>query len=95
MEQPAQSAEPLPNAHVIREVCHQHEAAPAAIWDALEEKGIKATPGMVFEALHEEPRPDGRGLSAADMAQIGALATKAGGVQQLIRILEVWQSTPQ
>lgn len=87
----------------IREVCHHN--MPEDIWQALEAKGIETTPGMIYQAFnHAEPTatdhpkaaPNGAiGLTADDHAALSALAAKAGGVEQLIRILAVWQKVPK
>lgn len=92
---------------VIREVCAQNKTEPAAIWEALEAKGVETTPGVVYQALNATEPPPGDaaaakpldetspGLLAEDLAVLGTLATKAGGVEQLIRILSVWHDTPK
>ena len=91
---------------VIREVCQQNKAEPGAIWDALDAKGVETTPGVIHQALNAAEQqaaghapksaPDGSpGLLAEDLAVLGTLATKAGGVEQLIRILSVWHDTPK
>ena len=97
---------PAPEVAVIRDVCQQNRAEPEAIWDALEAQGIDTTPGMIYQALNlsqdgDEPPvltphagPDG-GLTADDLITLGVLAAKAGGVEQLQRILAVWQGTPK
>lgn len=81
----------------IRDVCNQTE--PEVLWEALEAKGIETTPGMIYQLFNKTPDPEqahkpegnGTGLSAEDMATLSALAGKAGGVDQLIRMLQVWQ----
>jgi hypothetical protein len=86
---------------VILEVCQQNKAEPEAIWDALDAKGVETTPGVIFQAMsaaEHAPAPkaaDGAGLQADDLAILGTLAAKAGGVEQLIRILSVWHDTPR
>ncbi len=82
----------------IKQIC-EHVAEPEAIWDELESKGIEATPGVVCQALNEtesernETHAAGRratghgGLSARDLELLSRLATRAGGVEQLMRIL--------
>jgi hypothetical protein len=81
----------------IRDVCKQTE--PDVLWEALAAKGIDTTPGMIYQVLHKPhdpeqaltPAGESARLSAEDMATVSALAVKAGGVEQLIRILQVWQ----
>jgi hypothetical protein len=92
---------------MIREVCQQNKTEPGAIWEALEAKGVETTPGIIYQAFNApEPPPaehtppkapaeGSPGLSAEDLASLGTLATKAGGVEQLIRILSVWHDTPK
>jgi hypothetical protein len=38
---------------------------------------------------------DMTGLTSEDLAALGGLAAKVGGVSNLIRILEVWHETPK
>ena len=68
---------------------------------------MHTTPGMIHQALtaaehlpsgHPQPKlsPDGsHGLLAEDLAVLGALVVKAGGVEQLARILSIWQDKPK
>lgn len=93
--------EPSQNA-AIQRVCQQ-AAEPAQIWEALEAKGIEATPGMVFQAVNalhnQEPKqaellgiPEGTpGLTASELEVMGKLVEKVGGVDHMIRILTVMQ----
>ena len=98
------AAAPAAPTEVIREVCQQNLTEPGAIWDALEAKGVETTPGVIYQTLTAtEPAAEARpaptapteasqGLTAEDMAALGSLAVKAGGVEQIIRILSVWQA---
>jgi hypothetical protein len=97
---------PLEVVEQIREVCEQADQ-PAEIWDALDAKGIEATPGLVHQAIHEtadaematrKVHPDaklvldsGTGLTAEDIEQLVALADKLGGVEALITALRAMQ----
>ncbi|HEV3116473.1 MAG TPA: hypothetical protein VGY58_05435 [Gemmataceae bacterium] len=90
----------------IREVCEQADQ-PAEIWDALDAKGIEATPGLVHQAIHEAADAElaarkvhadaklvldsGTGLTAEDIEQLVALADKLGGVDPLIGALRAIQ----
>ena len=91
----------------VKQVCEQVGGQPE-LWDALASKGIEVTPGVVYQAMHDlgnsDPKtcaaalikkagPDAPGLTAEDLEALGALADKAGGVEQLIRILTVVQGT--
>jgi hypothetical protein len=80
------NAQPL---EAIREVCHQHEDHPEEIWEALEEKGIHTTPGMIHQALMDAEEHAPRGLGADDLETLRDLVHKAGGVDGVIRVLEV------
>jgi hypothetical protein len=89
-------------ADTIREVC-VHTEQPAEIWDALDAKGIEATPGMVHQAIHDLTETEGAprkessdaklvldtttGLTAEDIETLVALADKLGGVEALITAL--------
>src|SRR5262249_33299689 len=90
---------------VIKEVCEK-ATEPAEIWDALDSKGINATPGVVYQAIQEHgapgpeptislarkiPAEEAAGLTAEDLETVCALAEKAGGVDQLMRVLAVLQ----
>lgn len=85
----------------IREVC-QHTRAEG-LWEALEAKGIDTTPGVIYQIFNKPNHPEptaaapseARGLSPDDLVVLSELAGKVGGVQQLIRILEVWQDIPK
>src|SRR5437016_4118072 len=90
----------------IREVCEK-AGQPTEIWDALDAKGIEATPGLVHQAIHDvaegeatarKIHPDaklvldsGTGLTAEDIEQLVALADKLGGVDALITALKAIQ----
>jgi hypothetical protein len=97
---------PLEVVEQIREVCEQADQ-PAEIWDALDAKGIEATPGLVHQAIHDATEAEmtarkvhpetklgldsGTGLTAEDIEQLVALAEKLGGVEALIAALRAIQ----
>jgi hypothetical protein len=78
------------------------------IWEMLEAKGIQATPGVIHLALAELSRCEdcaeegvgqgttpAHGLTRPDLAIIGELAKKVGGVQQLRRLLKLVEKIPK
>jgi hypothetical protein len=74
----------------ILDVC-QH-TQPEKIWDALDAKGIETTPGVIHQAINHPVSTESTvELGAEDLTILGALATKAGGIAQLIRILTALQ----
>ena len=93
----------------LRRICHKGIAEPAGIWELLESKGIHVTPGVIYQVITDgteqqktvdenrgltTSRDDGRGLSVEDVEMVAALAKKAGGVRQLIRLLGTMQRVP-
>ncbi len=100
----------LAKSEAIKEVCEQ-VSEPARIWEALESKGIEATPGVVYQAINDlgnaeektscknsalEIRVEsGPGLTAQDLEAIATWAEKAGGVDELIRVLSVMHRAPK
>jgi hypothetical protein len=97
--------EQLEQAAVIRDIVEQKLSEPDALWNELEAKGIDTTPGVVHQVLNTPgdgsslsvpPQAAAEsGLSADDLALLGTLAAKAGGVEHLLRILGVWHETPK
>jgi hypothetical protein len=78
------------------------------IWEMLDAKGIQATPGVIHLALTELARSEGcpeeadsqstppaHGLTRHDLAIIGDLAKKVGGVQELRRLLKLVERIPK
>lgn len=93
----------------LKEICEQSIngiTAPADVWEALEAKGIHATPGLLYQTIshlserrestpgadHGGTLPSGSsGITGDDLAVIASLAAKAGGIGQLMHILTVMQ----
>jgi hypothetical protein len=78
------------------------------IWDELEARGIRATPGVIHLALIElarsagTPAEDGadgpppeHGLTRRDLKVIADLAEKVGGVEKLRRLLKLVEAIPK
>lgn len=98
---------PLTQSDAIREICRTGITEPENIWDALEAKGINATPSLLFQAILDlekmrfKPRAaangervlagNAPGLTVEDVATMSSLADKAGGVDQLVRLLGLIQ----
>jgi hypothetical protein len=91
----------------IKRVCEK-VAEPEEIWTALESEGIEATPGVVYQVMNDHgagdlhprdpvgPPSDGaQGLTARDVEILGRLARKAGGVDQLMRVLTTIERIPK
>jgi hypothetical protein len=88
---------------VIRDVVEHNITEPNALWAELEAKGIDATPGVVHQALTmptetvqpgmTAPAAAQGGLSADDLVLLGSLVAKAGGLDNLCRVLAAWQQT--
>src|ERR1700739_2547906 len=77
-------------------------------WEALEARGIQATPGVIHLALAELSRSEGscaggatedvpptHGLTRRDPAVIAELAGKVGGVEELRRLLKLVEKMPR
>lgn len=90
----------------LRRICQKGIAEPASIWELLESQGIHVTPGVIFQVITDhtdqgkatdEDRKmrtlldDEKGLSPQDVEMLASIAEKAGGVQQLIRLLSTME----
>ncbi len=86
----------------LQEVCGESLAEPARLWDLLEANGIQATPGVVYQVIahlnrarktaesepgETVPADRARGLTSEDLAVVASLAQKAGGIDELVRLL--------
>ena len=89
----------------VRTVCERVDE-PTEIWEALESKGIEATPGIVHQAISEPTdvasgapeevslKPlagSAGGLTARDIRVLARLVDKTGGVPALIAVLKSMQ----
>jgi hypothetical protein len=85
---------------VIRGLCEKSLHEGADIWEALEAKGIYATPGVIYQAMGGSGKPAHEaagegpgevtgtgGLTADDLEALTRIARKAGGVEGLLRVL--------
>jgi len=84
-------------ANAIRDLCENTE--PEDLWQTLEANGIETTPGVIYQVLNR-PKDQhaclahvgaGKGLDPDDLSLLGGLAAKAGGMEQLIHILQACQ----
>jgi chemotaxis response regulator CheB len=88
----------------LRLLCEDGIAEPADIWEKLESLGIHVTPGVVYQAIshyNQQPRTTDRDANAVmdedkemslkDVEMVAAIAEKAGGVRELMRLLRTME----
>jgi hypothetical protein len=95
-----------PRNHILRRLCEEGITEPEGIWEMLESRGIHVTPGVIYQAIsnHNNQQkttnldrsaralPDEeKGVTWKDVEMVALIAEKAGGFQQLVRVLSTMQ----
>ena len=98
-----------PRKAILQRLCEKGIAEPEGIWELLEAQGVRATPGVIYQAIsnhiqqktsdedrRERDLPDDeKGVTWKDVEMVALIAKKAGGIRQLMRFLTTMQRVPR